>query len=305
MIDPDDRFWIESITHMYTQWTTNILDWDQRRLYTIVGHTSVFEENEDLAIDVLKRHINHIDPDVHKIFVDVDGTLISTTSDPEEYSGIAVYYPSFVDAPSLKDSPVVELSKLEELDRLGPCVDLVRYTKEAGVLQMAVFKYGMIFQKRLRIWSELHLLKSLPNHPNLIRLDRVVVNEPKSQVLGYTTPYVSGGTLGDDHERILRLSWLQQLTSVVDYINLELGIVHQDIAARNILIDRESPTSETEKIRLFDFNYGARVGPSGCIPARNDVKGVISTLYEIVTLDDSYRSVPHHESRRPACEAQT
>jgi hypothetical protein len=82
---------------------------------------------------------------------------------------------------------------------------------------------------------------------------------------------------------------------VVDYINLELGIVHQDIAARNILIDRESPTSEIEKIRLFDFDYGARVGLSGCIPERNDVKGVIFTLYEIITLDDSYRSVPHHE----------
>jgi hypothetical protein len=71
--------------------------------------------------------------------------------------------------------------------------------------------------------------------------------------------------------------------------------VHQDITARNILIDRESSTSETEKIRLFDFDYGARVGLSGCIPARNDVKGVIFTLYEIITLDDSYRSVPHHE----------
>jgi hypothetical protein len=62
MIDPEDRFWIEGIGHMYTQWTTNIVDWDQRRFYTVVGHTSVFEENEDLAIDVLKRNIDRIDP---------------------------------------------------------------------------------------------------------------------------------------------------------------------------------------------------------------------------------------------------
>jgi hypothetical protein len=88
---------------------------------------------------------------------------------------------------------------LEELDRLGPCVDLVRYTNEAGVQQMVVFKYGMIFQRRLRIWRELHLLKSLPNHPNLIQLDRVVLDDAKSQVLDYTTHYVSGGTLEDDH----------------------------------------------------------------------------------------------------------
>jgi serine/threonine protein kinase len=83
----------------------------------------------------------------------------------------------------------------------------VRYTDETGAQQMVVFKYGMIFQRRLRIWRELHLLKSLPNHPNLIRLDRVVLDDPKSQVLGYTTPYISGGTLEDDHERTFRLSW--------------------------------------------------------------------------------------------------
>ena len=80
---------------------------------------------------------------------------------------------------------------------------------------------------------------------------------------------------------------------MVDYLNLELRIVHQDIAPRNILVDREPSSSADEKIRLFDFDNGARVGLSGCIPTRNDVKGVVFTLYEIVTLDYSYRKVPH------------
>jgi serine/threonine protein kinase len=153
----------------------------------------------------------------------------------------------------------------------------------------------MIFQRRLRIWRELHLLKSLPSHPNLIPLDRIVLDDPHSHILGITTPYVSGGTLEEDPQRVFRLSWLHQLTSVVDYLNLELGIVHQDIAARNILIDREPSGSGTERLRLFDFDYGARIGLSGCIPERNDVKGVTFTLYEIITRDHSYRMVPHSE----------
>ncbi|KAH0287269.1 hypothetical protein M436DRAFT_85853 [Aureobasidium namibiae CBS 147.97] len=194
-----------------------------------------------------------------------------------------------------RELAVIELSRLEELEQFGPAVDLVRYKDEAAAQRTVVFKYGMIFQRRLRIWRELHLLKSLPKHPNLVGLDRVVLDDPHSQVLGYTTPYISGGTLDDDHQRVFRLSWLLQLTSVVDYLNLQLGIVHQDIAPRNILIDSLSSSLETEKLRLFDFHYGAFVGLSGCMPERNDIKGVVFTLYEIFTLDSSYRSVPHAE----------
>ena len=295
MIDSKYRFWIEGVTVTGPEWVTSILDWDQRRLYNVVGNTSIFEENEELAIEYLKQHINNLDKHVHTIVVDDRGALMSTAWDLEQDTTCAVYYPSFVDAPSLKNSPVIEFSKLEELERLGPAVDRVRYTNESRVQQMAVFKYGMIFQRRLRIWRELHLLKSLPEHPNLVRWDRVVLDDARSQVIGYTTPYISGGTLDDDHQRVLRLSWLHQLTSVVDYLNLELGIVHQDIAPRNILIDPASSSLETEKIRLFDFDYGAFVGLSGCIPSRNDVKGVVFTIYEIVTLDESYRKVPHEE----------
>jgi hypothetical protein len=300
MIDADDRYWIESIFQTGTTWTTNILDWDQRRRYTVVGHTSVFEANEELALDVLKKYINHIDKAVHTIVIDDEGALVSTPSKPEEDYSSAVYYPSFVAAPSLEHSPIIELSRLEELKRLGPAVDSVSYTDEAGAQQMVVFKYGMIFQRRLRIWRELHLLKSLPYHPNLIRLDRITLDDPHSQVLEYTTPYVSGGTLEETPQRGFRLSWLHQLTPVVHYLNLELGIVHQDIAARNILVDRESSTSDTEKIPLFDFDYGAYVGLSGCIPERNDVKGVIFTLYEIITRDYSHRRVPHIEQNPEA-----
>jgi hypothetical protein len=59
---------------------------------------------------------------------------------------------------------------------------------------------------------------------------------------------------------------------VVDYLNLELGIVHQDIALRHLLID-----SITNKIRLFDFDRAAPI--SQAKPTRNDIAGVLFTRF--------------------------
>ncbi|KFY43455.1 hypothetical protein V495_03919 [Pseudogymnoascus sp. VKM F-4514 (FW-929)] len=81
-----------------------------------------------------------------------------------------------------------------------------------------------------------------------------------------------------------------QLLDVVDYLNFELGIVHQDIAPRNLLVD-----PETDNILIFDFDRAALVGQPSCLPERNDVTGVIFTFYEIVSQDDHFRRVKHSE----------
>lgn len=86
-----------------------------------------------------------------------------------------------------------------------------------------------------------------------------------------------------------RFEWLQQLISVVDFLNLELGIMHQDIAPRNIFID-----SETQGIRLFDFDRAAR-GKLGLLDGRDDVSGVICAVYEIITGNQEHAEIPHWE----------
>jgi hypothetical protein len=63
---------------------------------------------------------------------------------------------------------------------------------------------------------------SLPEHPHLVPLDRIIVDDVESPILGFTTVYVPGGTLDENKGRVFRLSWLQQLCAVVDYLNLEL-----------------------------------------------------------------------------------
>lgn len=86
----------------------------------------------------------------------------------------------------------------------------------------------------------------------------------------------------------IRLAWFQQLLSVVDDLNYRYGIMHQDIAARNLLVDMD------DNLRIFDFNFSGRISEH-YNPDRDDMKGVIFTLYEIMTLDEHYRDVPHVE----------
>jgi hypothetical protein len=128
----------------------------------------------------------------------------------------------------------------------------------------------------------------LPPHPNIVPLDRLVLDVPHGSVVGFTTPYVPGGTLDTDNSRTFKLKWLQQLTRVVDDLNLKHGIMHQDIAARNLRID-----SSTDALVHFDFNYAARYGHTGYVKDRDDVKGVIFTLYEMITHDEHFRDVPY------------
>jgi hypothetical protein len=147
----------------------------------------------------------------------------------------------FATIPSLADCCTVQYSRLQELDRLGPGVDLSSYEDESGNPHTVAFKFNSWWKPvRMQMaWDELHLLKSLPPHPNLLGLDRVVLEDVESRVIGFTTKYIPGGTL-ETRKVPFRFEWLQQLTQVVDFLNLELGIMHQDIVPRNLLIDPDT-----------------------------------------------------------------
>ena len=73
--------------------------------------------------------------------------------------------------------------------------------------------------------------------------------------------------------------------SVIDDLNYRYGIMHQDIAARNLLVDVE------DNLRIFVFNFSGKISEH-YNPDRDDTEGVIFTLYEIMTLDEHYRDVP-------------
>ncbi|KAH0343058.1 hypothetical protein KCU83_g9017, partial [Aureobasidium melanogenum] len=295
MINPKYRFWADGGSTNHVDDEVIVMDFDQRRQYSIRGPSSFLrladEGREGIdAIEVLKRYMDAIDPAVHTINVDATGALVSTSSDPEQDCQQAIFYPSLLDAPSLQDCRMIEMAELTELDRITPGVDLVSYEDDDGTTKKVVFKYSPIMQYRERRWREIVMLHGLPAHPNIVPFDRIVVDDTTSQhILGFILPYLPAPSLDRNHTQIFRLEWFLQLISLVDYLNLELRIVNQDIAPRNLIYLEQAPAGG--QLKMIDFEYATAMGLPWHLEEFKDVKGVIFTLYEIITLDNSYRKV--------------
>lgn len=290
MIKPQERFFSKGQCYFgLSQDTTtkthcNVWDWDQLQMIKVKGTARLFPPDEDVEVPILARFADYLSPEVRAIAVDDDRLLTGVSTNPEEDDTLHVaYLPlSIVGA----DCRTIQHSKLQELDHLGPGVDLSSYEDESGAPQKVAFKFN-ILEKPLRLqmaWDELNLLKRLPPHPNIVPFDHVVLAE--SRVIGFTTQYIPGGTLNNP-KIPFQFEWLQQLIQLVDFLNLELGIMHQDIAPQNLLID-----PNTSKILLFDFNWVAQ-GKKHLLDGRDDVAGVIFTLYELITNDTHFTSIPH------------
>ncbi|KAJ5109561.1 hypothetical protein N7532_002206 [Penicillium argentinense] len=112
----------------------------------------------------------------------------------------------------------------------------------------------------------------------------IVLEVTESRVIGFITKYIPDVTLGDtgtletaNPKRPFRFEWLKQFAKLVDFLNLKLGIVHQNIAPRNLLVD-----PETDNILLFDFDWAAN-GTEDLLDGRDDVSSVSFTLRNIIT----------------------
>ncbi|KAK2589599.1 hypothetical protein QQS21_012722 [Conoideocrella luteorostrata] len=273
-----------------------ILDWDQRR--TIGVTMDEEQESEDVAVEHLKKHIDTLGPDVYEIHLSQDGELVSVSTDPDDDQATCPYYPPLEAFQQFSHVKTVLRSDLLELDRLTPNVDLVSYmpctttttTTSATEARKVVFKYYFLFQFLYKVWHEMNIWIRLPTHPHLVPFDRLVLDELRGHVVGFTSLYIPGGTLSQNKSRVFRLEWLRQLTSVIDDLNLKHGIAHQDVSPRNLLIN-----PATNALTLFDYNYSGQIGGAGYGEDRNDIKGVIFTLYEIITRDTHFRDVPYYD----------
>jgi len=296
MIKPRERFMSEgqgyfgSSENPQTITHCNVWDWDQLRMIKVKGTAKLFPPDEDVEVPILAQFADYLSPKVSAVTVDDEGLISEISTDLDEDDTMFIGYPPFSTTESLQDCRTIQYSKLQELDRLGPGVDLSAYHDEFGISQKVAFKFNPIGKpRRLQMaWNELNLLKSLPPHQNIVPFDRIVLDDVESRVIGFTTKYIPGGTL-DHSRRPFRFEWLQQLTQLVDFLNLDLGIMHQDIAPRNLLID-----PETQNILLFDFDWVA-CGKKNLLDGRDDVAGVVFTLYELITGDGSFTSIPHWE----------
>ncbi|KAI8677495.1 EKC/KEOPS complex subunit BUD32 [Fusarium sp. Ph1] len=257
------------------------------------------QDDESIAIQHLRRHSSHIPLNVYRIHVSNTGEIVSIYTDVENDETCCVHYP-LLDEISLPEGVrAVRRDMLEELERLGPDTDLVTYPPcSSEPANKVVFKYCFLWQYAQKSWKEMNIRMRLPRHPNIVPFDRIVLDELEGRVVGFTNCYVPCGTLEENRSRVFRLKWLQQLIQVVDDLNLRYSISHQDVAPRNIVVDEP-----TDSIMLLDFNFAARIDHPSAEDGegewhdvnRNDVKGVIFTIYEIITRDDSLRDAPHEE----------
>ncbi|EHK17297.1 uncharacterized protein TRIVIDRAFT_42157 [Trichoderma virens Gv29-8] len=247
-------------------------------------------ESEDPAFEQLYKHIDNLAPNVYAIHISPDGSLISTSTDPKDDETRCVYYPPLSTIQRPEHVKILLRSKLEELGRLGSNVDLVACPQSSDPSKRLIFKYYFLFQHLSFAWHEMNLWIRLPKHPNIVPFDSIVIDELEGRFVGFTTIYIPGGTLEENKARPFKLKWLHQLINVIDELNLNLGIAHQDIAPRNLLIDEA-----TDSLMLFDFNFSARIGMPGYSEARNDIKGTLFTMYEIITRNDDLRAIRHED----------
>ncbi|KAF7858915.1 hypothetical protein EAF04_008956 [Stromatinia cepivora] len=296
MIPPEYRFFIESKSYAggddnpKAKSRCNVWDCDQLRMIKLKATAKLFPPDESKELPILAQFADFLSPEIRAVELDNDGLICGVSNDPEEDDRFLVPYPLFSTVKSLAGCRTIKHSQLQELDRLAPLVDLSSYEDENRNTRTVAFKFNILNKPRMLkgAWDEIHLLKSLPQHPNLIPLDGIVLEDVESRVIGFTTKYIPGGSL-DNSKIPFRFEWLQQLTQVVDFLNLNLGIMHQDIAPRNLLID-----PDTHKLPLFDFDWAA-CGMKRLMEGRDDVFGVVYTLYELITNDSLFAKVPYWE----------
>jgi hypothetical protein len=210
MIKPQDRFFSEGQGYFgprenpMTETHCNVWDWDRLRMIKVKGTAKLFPPDEDVEIPVLARFADYLSPEVRAITVDENGLITGVSTDPEEHDTSFMAYIPFSMAESLADCRAIHFSKLQELDRLGPGVNLSSYEDESGIPQLVAFKFNPLDKpRRLQMaWDELNLLKRLPPHSNIAPFDRVVLEDVESRMImiGFTTKYISGGTLDNTKE---------------------------------------------------------------------------------------------------------
>ncbi|KAK3941455.1 hypothetical protein QBC46DRAFT_407333 [Diplogelasinospora grovesii] len=283
MIPDEHRFSVHRHRHgLGCYHEIDVIDWDQRRVIKL----NVESEEEDIIVDdevnkalfrdtgVVRQHIDDVGLNVMAMNVAESGKVTMST-DPQDD-----------DYRLPEHMQTVLRSDLVELDRIAGEVDLISYATDPGMKKF-VFKYSMGAWSIDRIWAQIHILGRISCHPNIVPLDRLVLEEiSKSGVVGFTTPFIPGGDLSTN-PRPFKLKWLTQLMEVVDTLNSYYGVVHQNITPQNLFIN-----PETDCIMLSNFDNAAKIGIKGGgewkggegeLAGRDDVKGVIFTLYAIIT----------------------
>jgi hypothetical protein len=202
---------------------------------------------------LLRPLMNDLPPDVLALDMSESGKVLWTSPTVEYHAGRCTYYPSVheyqLPASTARLATLLR-SDLTVIDRLGPGTDKVSYLcPTSGQEKVVAFKAVACCSWYGGVWEEIQIMARLPPHPFILPLDSLVLEElTQLGVVGFTTPLVQAPTLDKHMTEPFKLRWLRELMGLVDELNLSFGLVHQDIAPRN-LFKSGTPPSEHPPFR--------------------------------------------------------
>ncbi|KAI0555990.1 hypothetical protein F4679DRAFT_520630 [Xylaria curta] len=260
------------------------LDWDTRQDYYVVlpynfGGGVEDYELECLVRDALKVYWDLLSPCVRIVALDENKRLQAASSNPAELIGfpedginsLVSYFawPRFKDVKELCHLETVDRSHLTEIDRLAPRVDVMEDNRNG---QRIVAKWFLGDARHA--WREMLTLQSMPHHSHIVPIHNIILDNER--IVGWCSKHVDGTDLEIDKSQF-KMKWLIQLTRTLDYLHLELGILHGDLQLKNILVERE-----TDNVLLIDFENAAMMNET---QLQWEFNQLTWSVYEIVTHD--------------------
>ncbi|KAK0617152.1 hypothetical protein B0T14DRAFT_568686 [Immersiella caudata] len=170
------------------------------------------------------------------------GEVLATTTDRAIVDCNKPYFPSVTEYGLGSRLPVLPRSKFTVLKRIALGVDQVSYVDPvSGQETVAVLKLAFRNPTYVGggIWTDIHVLRRLPPHPNVVAIKALVVEEVSGLgVVGYAMPYLDGYSLAHQPKpRSFKLKWLREVIDAVDFLNLKSGILYSDLVEVNIFVN--------------------------------------------------------------------
>lgn len=191
-----------------------VIDWDQRRTISV---STAEKKDEDFIYEALEELIDdEVLENATRITVSDDLELLSFSTSVDDDSTKIPFYPSPADFP--QQLPKIRRSQLVEIERLGLQTDHTTYEPASGETKHVVFKYYINEGNIPMFWHEINCTLRIPKHPNIVPFDRLIVDSATAggpeMVVGFTTPFIAGGTVMDNISRVFKLRHLEQLITV-------------------------------------------------------------------------------------------
>ncbi|KAK0649692.1 hypothetical protein B0T16DRAFT_457082 [Cercophora newfieldiana] len=200
------------------------------------------KKNQAIEDGILKSIAEKLDNGVPLTFVVVkpDGTIASTSTSPKKDVTPGTYYapPAAYQLPGIE---TISRDSLVEIGRIAPYVDVVLHISDP--YENLVFKHYESGRDISSIWNTIQVAARL-NSPHIIPIRHLVVNEgPSGGIVGYTTPFITGGSLAENRNtRTFKLKYARQLFALIDDLTLGHGIIPKSLRnTSHLMVD---PTTD-------------------------------------------------------------